>query len=150
MKICKSQSLKNKMGIIISSAFLGVTLCSSPAYAIHHHNSIKIEYIRDEDHIGAEQTDQGDYKFVSISDDRNDKFIVITVEQFEYALKHQKGDIIRINDIEFSKNEVDIANDYAKKVLYEKKGFETKVLLGTVLTMGMLTTANYALKKKFR
>jgi len=108
LKIDKRQSSKNKVGILLASLALTNYIKRSVALSNKPKNNVKINYI----HVNSKEDKYKikNYKLIIISDIKNNKVAYVSKEKLKDILKNQKDDKIRVNNVDFSRDDIEKIN----------------------------------------
>lgn len=125
MKIDRKQSLKNKIGVALSSLVLSGALISSPALAAsssYSNDKVKMDFIYE----------SGIEPLVMITDLETGDYVVIKLDELDEILKKQTSESVVIYDKNFSRDGILETNEKYQNAVYYSKIFKSLLFLGSV------------------
>lgn len=125
MKIDKKQSLKNKIGVALSSLVLSGALISSPALAAsrsYSNDQVKMDFIYE----------SGIEPLVMITDLETGDYVVIKLDELDEILKKQTSESVVIYDKNFSRDGILETNEKYQNAVYRSKIYESLLCLACV------------------
>lgn len=136
MKIDKRRSLKNKIGVIACSSLLALSLI--PLTANAEQNNISIDYTDYNSRTGHHE--------IVVIQRENDEDQILTKDEFDRLMNYTDNDVIEINGVNYSKQE--LQNALEDNTSRNQTKFNQALILGSIpLIGGTFAVAMFGMKE---